>query len=1338
MNKIGLLSILLTVLLISGSGALAATINVPGDYATIQAAINAATAGDEILIAAGTYNERPSVNKSLTFVGADEATVIIDAGAATSGSYGFTVSADDVSISDLTLVGDPGSSTPRYGFKPSQVANFTLTNVTAKEFYRTGVDLLGVTNGVLTDIVSQDNGGHGLALVDCNDVTVTNITLSGNGWQNVSVATWGNHSPLGTSGIVFAGTNSFGELFQLEMGDYNNPGVPPAGDAIITYSTNIGDGADVTVQSADFGWAIHGEQDDSPGQVRIWFMDDFANAAALLAAAPIGHWTGNDMYIESLTDGTLLYVTPGGSIQAAVDAASPGDVIDVAAGTYPETVNVNKAITLNGEDAGRAFTYITGGMTIAAGVDGATLSDLYITGVGASNSVVRMLGGVLNLTMDGCVIDGEDAAGRHGFSGGQLEADATINNCGFKNILGWALFESRSGSGGGGSPMETINFTNNDIQDCNGAVVFRGDETNWTDVVYIIGNSWENIGGNGGVVGDAWAAFEVNRAEDVNIYNNFVDDVAENSWGEGQAAQIWSITDLDMQYNVFQNCWEGIWIAAIDGTDVPGGIIAYNTIANYTDWALKIDGTTNGPLDVEMNWWGDAAGPYHATLNPGGVASATVIGDYIDFDPWVGKAGGENIVCDPEPLELTEAVSTASLDVDYLGGGSAGVRTIHIVFTWDTADVDLTGIVQGDLFGAEPSQFFSFIGTGTATVDWSLTGLPEEINPASGPGTIFTPTFAAVATCDSDVDPEIVFTEVVFRDAYNGNISGVYARDGEITVDTEDPVVAGVGYDNSLPHAEAFVKTGDSPTLSATVTDGCVATSILTISGDFSNLLTNAGWDDMAPTSLVGDDASWDFPTDDLAADGTYTVTLTATDLLGNEGTATFDITIDNTAPTAIAAVAAGPGHNEIDLTWADPSGLDANYYAVELWRTAWGAYPEYDDDAAAPSYPVPPTTGTMVAGVPTGTLTSFTETFASDGSERDVYYYTAVVIDKALNKGPAVGSAQDRSTNYWLGDVAPAGPPLGNGRVFSEDISVLSATYFKTSTDGGYDNTCDVGPTDDMSRTGIPDTDNVINFEDLIVFSMNYDVDSPEGRNDSAPGGEAMPVALELKVPSDVSLQPGSRLVVSAVLSDEGAAVKGTRFVVQYDEQALVCRGVHEGALVADCNGFFKAFVQDGSADISAAALGRGLTLGGSGIVAELIFEVRGTAQSDLSLEEVTLRNVANHELMPSSSGVEVPIFSSDVIPTSVFLGANRPNPFAGMTQMDFGLPQDASVKLAVFDVSGRLVRTLINGELTAGEHTAQWDRTTADGTPVAGGMYFYRLETPKQVMTRKMIVSD
>jgi endonuclease/exonuclease/phosphatase family metal-dependent hydrolase len=86
-------------------------------------------------------------------------------------------------------------------------------------------------------------------------------------------------------------------------------------------------------------------------------------------------------------------------------------------------------------------------------------------------------------------------------------------------------------------------------------------------------------------------------------------------------------------------------------------------------------------------------------------------------------------------------------------------------------------------------------------------------------------------------------------------------------------------------------------------------------------------------------------------------------------------------------------------------------------------------------------------------------------------------------------------------------------------------------------------------------------------------------------------------------------------------------------------------------------------------------------------------------------------------------------------FLGANHPNPFrAGGTRISFSLAHDTHVRLAVFDVQGRRVRTLADGNLPRGEYDLGWNGRADDGREVTPGVYFYRLETPGYTATRRM----
>ncbi|MBZ0269052.1 choice-of-anchor B family protein [bacterium] len=86
--------------------------------------------------------------------------------------------------------------------------------------------------------------------------------------------------------------------------------------------------------------------------------------------------------------------------------------------------------------------------------------------------------------------------------------------------------------------------------------------------------------------------------------------------------------------------------------------------------------------------------------------------------------------------------------------------------------------------------------------------------------------------------------------------------------------------------------------------------------------------------------------------------------------------------------------------------------------------------------------------------------------------------------------------------------------------------------------------------------------------------------------------------------------------------------------------------------------------------------------------------------------------------------------------LGQNFPNPFRSGTNVAFSLPRPERVVLAVYDVSGRRVATLLDGVVGEGSHAVAWDGRQADGRPAAAGVYFYRLSTPGESARRKMLL--
>ncbi len=114
---------------------------------------------------------------------------------------------------------------------------------------------------------------------------------------------------------------------------------------------------------------------------------------------------------------------------------------------------------------------------------------------------------------------------------------------------------------------------------------------------------------------------------------------------------------------------------------------------------------------------------------------------------------------------------------------------------------------------------------------------------------------------------------------------------------------------------------------------------------------------------------------------------------------------------------------------------------------------------------------------------------------------------------------------------------------------------------------------------------------------------------------------------------------------------------------------------------------------------------------------------------------------MAPPAVGGETQNLALDVVeatPEDYVLYNNYPNPFNAGTTIRFNIPtqKDANVTLQVFDIQGRLIRTLAKGNIGSGLHTFQWDGTGQNGRIAPSGIYFYRLTAGDFQETKRMVM--
>jgi hypothetical protein len=91
--------------------------------------------------------------------------------------------------------------------------------------------------------------------------------------------------------------------------------------------------------------------------------------------------------------------------------------------------------------------------------------------------------------------------------------------------------------------------------------------------------------------------------------------------------------------------------------------------------------------------------------------------------------------------------------------------------------------------------------------------------------------------------------------------------------------------------------------------------------------------------------------------------------------------------------------------------------------------------------------------------------------------------------------------------------------------------------------------------------------------------------------------------------------------------------------------------------------------------------------------------------------------------------------IPKEYELSQNYPNPFNPITHISYSLPQAGPVLLRVFDMNGRMIRSLKSGTVSAGSYEIEWDGRNDKGEMVATGIYIMRMDANENVFIKKMM---
>jgi putative cell wall-binding protein len=692
-----------------------------GGFSRISEAVAAASSGDRIEVSAGTYNEDVDVDKSLTLRGANagvnpntgtrgpESTIV------SSGDYAVEIFASDVLFDGFSVNNSVGNAVRIAVGRQNPNNAAVVNNVTVSSTIATGAAILScpTCTGLYMGVLSFDNfeqaqyRSENIAFLD-NRLTVSadngrGITMAAyNGSQLTGVVTIsGNHiltngSPTSSAGIELRSTSGFSSMQNVAISGntiegFDIAGVWPRLNPTVNISGNTfaGNVHDIrldhnpannnnVIGPNSFSGSSSAIRNNTTANIDISTTavgSTFGGIALTGDTSLADLFAIEDQIIHKVDVGTLGFVrvkaaevfvtansfrgTDTPSIQRGVDAATAGDTVHVASGTYTGNVSLSKnGLTL------RAGTFhaanVSGAVTIAA--DDVTVQGLRISSTGDSGVIVsgnryspRILDNIIedpsNLT----------PAGRRGvlFSGWRGTAEVSRNN-----ISG---FTSAAFVQGTIAPNDSILIRENTVFDLDsGNTAFPNDQVGGTALYErntILGPNVRNgismlpvtskVMVRGNTIRHVTGIAIGVRGSEVTIVDN---DLSENDRA------------ISVRGNSHVNA-------------VTTLLVRNNNLSNATTSAVTLEsGSAAGVLRAAENFWGTGVTP---TVSAG-VVGPTVTDlrsetatDQVIISPWLDAPGGR-------PVLLAGSVAAVVTDV-------AGAPLSGVTITLDSATTAATG-----------------------------------------------------------------------------------------------------------------------------------------------------------------------------------------------------------------------------------------------------------------------------------------------------------------------------------------------------------------------------------------------------------------------------------------------------------------------------------------------------------------------------------------------------------------------------------------------------------------------------------------------------------------------